>query len=63
MLASWGVRQFAPTLVHAPGIEIVLPWKEQVDCVHNKEVHMRLRARLLELEMYNCKFVVGRSVW
>lgn len=34
-----------------------------MDCIKDKEVHVKVRARLLDFEMYNCKWKAGKSMW
>ncbi len=62
-VASWGLRQMGGLLCFAPEIVVSLPWQEQVTCVQDKEVHQRLRAKLLDLDMYNCRWQVGKNLW
>ena len=51
------------SLCHAPEIVAVIPWKEHLDCIKDKDLHSKLRARLLDFSMYNCKWKVGKNVW
>ena len=62
-IAAWAVRKFKQYTLNATKIQVVLPWKEQVALVKDLDVHIRLRAKLLDLALYNVTWTCGANVW
>ena len=56
-IASWGVRKFQCYTLNAHSTTIYTPWSEVVALAKDKGVHIQLRAKILDLEMYNVKWV------
>ncbi len=42
---------------------MVVPWDESVAILLDKQHHIRLRALLIELHMYQVEWVVGENRW
>jgi hypothetical protein len=56
-MAVWGMRRLSGWLSFAAGgVSVVLPSKECLLLVKDKQVHARLRAYVLELQMYGVSF-------
>lgn len=52
-IATWAVRTLSRYLMFAPLTTIFLPLPEHVQLLTDKQVSMKLRALLLDLQMYN----------
>ena len=63
VVVSWAVRKLRRFTTTASRIEVVCPDEEWVTVVASAEVHLRIRAMLVELEVYNCTWVVGENPW
>ena len=63
LVASWGVRKFQCYTLNASSTTIYISWAEVVSLVKDKGVHVQLRAKLLDLEMYGVKLAQGKDVW
>lgn len=57
--ATWAVRALRRYILFAPTIIIFLPLPEHIAVIRDKHLHMRIRAYLLDLEMYNIEWRVG----
>lgn len=42
---------------------IFFPEKQTLRVYRDPEAHSKVRARVLELQIYNCKFRLGKSAW
>lgn len=62
-VAVWAVRKLRSYLQIASVVEVVLPHQEMVRCVRDKEVHLALRAKLLDMDLYGVQWVAGKTVW
>ena len=59
ILAAWGMRRLSRWVMFArAGVVVVLPTSECLVLAKDKEVHYRLRAVALELDMYGVSYRV-----
>lgn len=63
MATTWACRYLKRYLLFATTIYCYLPHAEQVRVVEDKEVHLRIRAYLLDLAFYQVVWRVGRTMF
>ena len=61
--AIGALQRICAAVVNVPGIEIVLPTAAEAACMGEKELPLRLQARLIALSVYNCTFASGEGAW
>ena len=62
-IVAWTCRKFQGLLIRCPKVIAFLPLPEMVLCARDKDVCLRLRARLLDLDMLGVEWEAGASVW
>ena len=49
ILVAWCVRKHRVYFQHAPKVEVCLPWPEQARALKDDQMHVRVKALLLDL--------------
>ncbi len=62
-LVGWGIRKLRRYTTTAPIISVVLPEEAQLATVLDQGAHLRLRALMVDLAMYNTSWKVGVNKW
>lgn len=62
-IVSWGVRKLRRYTTTASSIEVVTEREEEVAVLLDTAQHLRLRAFLLELQMYKVKWIARGNPW
>ena len=63
MLASWVIKKWTRWTSFAAGVVVVLPVDEAMVLVRDRDVHARMRAVMLGLDMYGVSFERGVGAW
>ena len=63
LCAAWAVKRLAPYTTSTSQVYIVLPWPEEALCAQQRELPIRLQAKLIELSAYGCKYTSGEGAW
>ena len=62
-IAVWGIRRFARWTCAATELVVGVPERECLLLCSDKEVHPKLRAQVIELEMYRARLVLNEAAW
>jgi hypothetical protein len=62
-IVSWGVRKLRRYTTTASSIEVAVDGEEEVAVLLERAQHLRLKAFLLELQMYKVRWVAKSPVW
>ena len=63
LCAAWAVKRLAQYTISAPQVCIVLPWPEEALCTQQRDLPVRLQAKIVELSAYGCKYQSGEGAW
>ena len=62
-LVSWALRKFRRYSTTATKIVVIVDSEEDVHVILDKGAHLRLRALMVDLTLYNCVWVAGGNDW
>lgn len=62
-LVSWSLRKVRRYSSTAPKIVVFVEEPEEVMVVLDKESHLRLRALMVDLQLYRCEWKAGYNPW
>jgi hypothetical protein len=62
-LVGWGIRKLRRYTTTSPQITVILPDEAHVAVVLDQDAHLRLRALMIDLEMYKTQWKAGINGW
>jgi hypothetical protein len=62
-LVGWGIRKLRRYTTTSPQITVILPEEAQVATILDQGAHLRLRALMVDLEMYKTQWKAGKNEW
>jgi hypothetical protein len=62
-LVGWGLRKLRRYTTYAKKIRVLVPQQEHVLVILEKQQHVRLRALLIEMGMYQVEWEAGENPW
>ena len=62
-VVAWAARKLKRFTTTAQQVIVVCPEEEWPLLVTSEEIHLKVRALIVELTLYNCKWVAGDNPW